>query len=204
MLHPRLARYQRSLPSGWLSHPQCECKASLYREAVANLPKPIDPSGLDSLLADYLKDPVPASVMIPEVINTAIYLAIADTVFRNDEAFLDWISAFSKRTFESPMYRVLMSMASPERLAKGGVRRWNNFHTGVEYEISVDDLGTQSRMTYPTNLFDRLAFRGHLRAIEAAYRASGAPNAAAELVNMTSTDVSFRVVWFPERAPRAT
>ena len=198
MLHPRLSRYFRSLPRGWLSHPQCECKASLYREALANLPK-----RLDGLLVEYVENPIPHSLMLPEVINTGLYLAMADTVFRNDEAFLDWISAFSKRTFQSPMYRVLMSMASPERLSKGGVRRWQNFHTGVDYEIERTELGTSSRMTYPENLFDRLTFRGHLRAIEAAYRASGAPNAAAELVSMTPTEVHFRVVWYPERAPRS-
>jgi hypothetical protein len=205
VLLPRLVRYKRSLPREWLSHPQCECKASLYREALANLPKPIDPAmlaSLDGLLIEYIREPVPTSMMIPEVINTAIYLAIADTVFRNDEAFLDWISGFSRRALESPMYRILMAMVSPERLAGGGARRWNNFHTGVEYAITINDGGTDSVMRYPTNLFDRLAFRGHLRAIEAAYRASGAPNATAELGSMTSTEVRFRVTWYPERAPR--
>ncbi len=202
VLYPRTVRYIKNLPNGLLSHPTCESKASIYREALRNLPKPLDTGGLDPLLANYVTEPVPTSSWVPEVINTAMYLVIADQAFRNDDAFLGWITEFSKRLFEAPMYRVLMAVASPERLASGAVRRWENFHTGVEYEVTILEGGTEARMRYPRNLFDKLAYRAHLRAIEAAYRASGARNAVAELVSFEPNEAAFRVVWYPERAPR--
>ena len=202
VLYPRTVRYLRNLPNGLLSHPECESKASLYREALRNLPKPLETDSLDPLLAAYVNEPLPLSAWVPEVVNTAMYLVIADQAFKNDDAFLSWIADFSKRVFEAPMYRVLMAVASPERLANGARRRWENFHTGVEYDVVIGETGTEGKMTYPKNLFDRLAFRGHLKAIEAAYRASGARNAVAELETMTPTEARFRVLWYPERAVR--
>ena len=143
--YPRTANYLRRLPAGLLSHPQCESKASLYREALRNLPRPLVLEGLDPLLAEYVKDPLPMSAWVPEVVNTALYLAMADQVFGDDDSFLTWVSQFSQRVFEAPMYRLLMAVASPQRLASGGERRWANFHTGVDYEIMVLDGGTQGR-----------------------------------------------------------
>src|SRR5690606_20222458 len=96
------------------------------------------------------------------------------------------------------MYRVLMVVASPKRLAAGGRRRWMQFHTGVDYEVVVGEGGTEGRMTFPPNLYDRLAFRATLKAFEAAYRASGAPKAYAEILSMNATEVHFRMVWYPE------
>ncbi|MCA9579136.1 MAG: hypothetical protein R3B40_31525 [Polyangiales bacterium] len=196
--YPRTTSYLRRLPAGLLSHPQCESKASLYREAVRNLPRPLALDELDPLLAEYVRDPLPMSAWVPEVVNTALYLAIADQVFKDDDAFLAWVSEFSQRVFEAPMYRLLMAVASPQRLASGGERRWANFHTGVDYEIQVLEDGTHSRFGFPSYLYDSLALRATLKAIEAAYRASGARAARAELLNIGATHAEFRVLWYPD------
>jgi hypothetical protein len=198
--YPRTTSYLRRLPAGLLSHPQCESKASVYREAVRNLPRPLALEPLDPVLAEYVQDPLPMSAWVPEVVNTALYLAIADQVFDDDVAFLEWVSQFSQRVFEAPMYRLLMAVASPQRLATGGERRWSNFHTGVDYEIKVLEGGTQGRFEYPHYLYDNLAVRATLKAIEAAYRASGARDARADLLSCTVTRAEFRVLWYPERA----
>jgi hypothetical protein len=124
-------------------------------------------------------------------------------VFKNDEAFLTWVAAFSGKVFETPMYRLLMMVATPERLAKGARRRWDNFHQGVEYEVQLVPAGTEAVMRYPPNLYDRLTFRAHLKAIEAAYRATDAKHAIVELVSMSATEARFRAIWYPESAPRA-
>lgn len=199
VLYPRTTRYLQSLPHGLLSHPECQSKASLYREALKNCPRAVETSGIHSLLADYIADPVPVTSWIPEVVSNALYLVIADQIFKSDDAFLDWISDFSRKVFEAPMYRVLMVVASPERLASGGQRRWANFHTGVDYDLVIGPNGTEATMTFPSHLFDRLVFRAHLRAIEAAYRASGAKNAVMELDSLGPTEARFRAVWYPER-----
>lgn len=200
--YPRAMSYLRRLPAGLLSHPQCESKASLYREALRNLPRKLALEGLDPLLADYVRDPLPMSSWVPEVVNTALYLAIADQIFGDDDKFLLWVSEFSQRVFEAPMYRVLMAVASPERLAAGGERRWNNFHTGVDYELKVVAGGTHSRFSFPTYLYDSLALRATLKAIEAAYRASGARAATSELLAMGPTSAEFRIIWYPDRVTR--
>ncbi len=198
LLFPRTTRYLKELPDGLLSHPTCETKASVYREALKHLPKPLDLSGVDSTLAAYVTEPVPMSAWVPEVVNTALYLVIADRAFGDDVAFLAWVADFSQRVFEAPMYRLLMAVASPQRLAKGAQRRWGNFHTGVDYDVEVVEGGTRARLSFPTNLYDRLALRATLQAIEAAYRASGARNAQAELLTLGSRSAEFRVVWYPE------
>lgn len=200
---PRASRYVRSLPNGLLSHPHCECKASVYREALAHLPRKMDTRGLAPLLADYFDNPMPVSSWIPEVVNSAVFLAMADVYFPTDGAFIDWIGGFAETTFRSPMYRVLMSVASPQALAQGGQRRWNAFHTGTEYEVRIGDNGTETTLKFPTHTFDPLVLRGTLRAIQAAYRASGAREAVVELVRFSPNDALYRATWFPERASRA-
>lgn len=200
--YPRVSRYVRSLPRGLLSHPECECKASVYREALGRLPGKLDTRGLDPLLADYLLNPVPVSTWIPEVVNSALFLAMADQFFAADAAFLDWIGGFAEATFRSPMYRVLMSVASAQALAAGGQRRWNAFHTGTQYEAKIHENGTEVTLRFPENAFDALVVRGTLRAIQAAYRASGAREAVVELVRFAPTEATYRAVWYPERASR--
>lgn len=196
---PRLSRYLQGLPRGLLSHPECECKASVYREAMSNLPRPMDVRGLDPLLADYFQNPMPVSTWIPEVVNSALFLAIGDVFFPTDSAFLDWIGGFSEATFRAPMYRVLMAVASPQVLAQGAQRRWRTFHVGTELETSIGANGTETVLRFPQNAFDALVLKGTLRAIQAAYRASGAKNATVELVEFTSTEARYRSVWYPER-----
>lgn len=198
--YPRVSRYIKSLPRGLASHPECECKASVYREALAAVPKPIDARGLDPLIADYLVNPMPVSTWVPEVVNTAIFLTMADMYFPTDTAFLDWVGAFSEATFRAPMYRILMAVASPNTLAQGAQRRWRTFHTGTELESVVGPNGTETILRYPENTFDSLSLRATLRAIQSAYRASGARSSVVELVRFTPTEASYRSIWHPERA----
>lgn len=199
LAYPRLSKYVKGLPQGLLSYPECESKASLYREALSNLPRKLDTAGLDPLLASYVDDPVPVSSWVPEVVTNGIYLAIADQVFKDDERFLEWVGEFSRKVFESPLYRVLMSLASPQRLAQGATRRWQNFHTGVDYQVALHENGTLGHLITPPSLYDRLVLRAHLRAIQAAYRASGAPDATIEILSMNATDARFRIVWDPQK-----
>jgi len=197
---PRVARYVRSLPRGLLSHPECECKASVYREGLSHLPRRMPTDGLDGLLADYFDNPMPVSSWVPEVVNTAAFLAMADAFFPTENGFLDWIGGFAEETFRSPMYRVLMAVASPELLARGGQRRWNAFHTGTDYETKVGANGTETTLRFPIGMFDTLVIRGTLRAIQAAYRASGAKHATVELVEFSEAKAVYRSHWYPERA----
>ena len=196
---PRVARYVRSLPRGLLSHPECECKGSVYREGLAHLPRRMPTEGLDGLLADYFDNPMPVSSWVPEVVNTAAFLAMADAFFPTETGFLDWVGGFAETTFRSPMYRVLMAVASPEVLARGGQRRWNAFHTGTDYESVIGTNGTEVTLSYPSGAFEPLVIRGTLRAIQAAYRASGAKQATVELVDFTDTRAVYKATWYPTR-----
>ena len=197
---PRTSRYLSSLPRGWLSHPECECKAAIHREAIAHLPRPMPTEGLHPLLADYFQNPVPVSSWVPEVINSALFLAMADVFFPVEASFLSWIGGIAEDTFKSPMYRLLMIVASPNALAQGGARRWAAFHTGTEYETKVGDGGTTTTLRFPEHTFDPLVVRGTLRAIQAAYRASGARDATVDIVDFSPTKVVYRSVWYPNKS----
>ncbi|RLB50316.1 MAG: hypothetical protein DRJ42_19170 [Deltaproteobacteria bacterium] len=194
-----LDSYLRPLPEGLESYPECEAKASIYRSAVAQLPKPLDLSQLHPGLVPYIEDPVPKSSWVPEVVNTAIYMAIADQVFSNETAFLDWVEDIGARVFRSPMYRILMAVASPKRLASGGERRWGAFHRGTDYSVTIGENGATTRIEFPPRLFSRLVLDATARSIRAAYRASGADNAIYGVIESSQTHVVMRSVWFPDR-----
>jgi hypothetical protein len=197
---PRVTRYLRSLPRGLLSFPEAECKASVYRDALAHLPKKMPTHGLDPLLVDYFENPMPVSAWVPEVVNSALFLAMADAFFPGEVGFLNWISHFAEATFRSPMYRVLMVVASPRALAQGGSRRWAAFHTGTEYETRVGDNGAETTLRFPPYAFDSLVVKGTLRAIQAAYRATGAREATVDLIDWSPTKAQYRSVWYPSRS----
>ena len=115
---------------------------------------------------------------MPEVVNSALFLAMSDVFFPAETSFLHWVGGIAESTFRSPMYRLLMVVASPQALANGGARRWSAFHVGTEYETKVGDNGTQTTLTYPANAFDSLVVRGTLRAIQAAPGPSGSNESA--------------------------
>jgi hypothetical protein len=139
------------------------------------------------------------SAWIPEVINAGIYLAICDSAFGDEEKFLEWVYRVAVATFEKPMYRALFYIASPERLARSGATRWAAFHRGTEYEVEVVGQGARSEWRFPRNLLPKLVVLGSSRAVQAAYRAAGAPKAVVKLIELSSTHARTESIWYPDR-----
>ncbi len=201
---PRLTEYLSHLPNGLLSYPEYECKASIYRGALAALPAEVDFDGIDPLLADYIDNPSPMSAWIPEVVNGALYLAFCDRAFHGAEArYLAWIESIAQAVFSAPAYRFLMMVASPKRLATNGERRWPAFHRGTEYEIEIHEGGTKATLTYPPHLFNHTIVSASVRAIVVAYRAAGATEADLEIVRVGRTQAQFKTIWYPGAATGA-
>jgi hypothetical protein len=192
---PRVSSYLERLTGGIDAYPECLAKASVSLGAIHALPEPMETRGLPASLASHLERPPRPNEWIPETLNVAVYLAIADRFFQDEDPFQTWVYGIGRAMFRSPMYRVLMRVMSPERLAKGGGKRWSAFHRGTTYEVELEDDGTASTIGFPPRLFNELFIRGTLQAVLAAYHASGAPNATAEILELTEVSARTRVQW---------
>jgi hypothetical protein len=194
-----LGEYISSLPKGLDSYPESKCKGSVIRGALDALPGELDFEAMPEALAEFIQNPPPPSSWVPETCSMSVYLAVADQLFPNDErAFSYWVYGVGKAVFQSPMYRILMLVASPARLAKGAQRRWGAFHQGSEYLLERHEWGTLSKIKYQPYLFPRLGVVATSMAIKAAYRASGARKAKVEVVGWTPTEATIRSEWAPE------
>lgn len=197
---PRLAAYISRLPEGLESHPEARCKASIARGLIDALPRPFDLELLPPALRELVERPPASTEWILETLNTAIYVAAADYFFYEDEnAYDEWVDQIGAAVFSSPMYRILMFVASPRRLAKGAERRWSAFHRGSRYNTQLHDWGTETVIEFPSFLFPRVALRAMASAVRAAYRASGAPNATVDILELGEVHAVTRAVWFPEK-----
>ena len=191
----RLDAYLETLPEGLASYPEYEAKASLYRALFDPSHLPFDPSELDARLRDYFDQPVPQSMWIRETVLNALFLTFADHMFEEDQRFIDYVYHRAFKTLKSPMYRVLMAVASPQQLARGAERRWQTFHRGITYDVTLEERGTYAVIRYPPYLYNRLLTECLAAGARAAYRSAGGSGTSYEVREWHPDHTVFAAGW---------
>lgn len=78
----------------------------------------------------------------PEVHLVGLMLAHLEDVFDGDQrSFERWFYDLAVQLFDAPIYRIMMRLSSPERLARGVAKRWGIFHRGSTCRIDRRDPG---------------------------------------------------------------
>lgn len=154
---PSLARYIAGLPGGLDAYPAAQAKGSLVRSVLGGRPVaellPRLPPALRSLAAE----PPIGSDWVPEAHLGALIHAIAEHRGYTRADVLAWLRVQNLALFTSPVYRVLMLVASPEALLRHAGRRWGNWHRGstLGFEGFADE-GACVTLAFPVGLFDGL------------------------------------------------
>jgi hypothetical protein len=175
---PSYARYEASLPGGLAAHPGAQAKGSLVRaflegqpEAVLRrLPEPLQP---------LVREPPLDSAWIPEAQFCAFFHALCEALSHTPSDRAAWIRARNQSLFAGPLYQLLMTVVSPERILREATRRWGVFHRGstLDFEGFSDD-GARVRLAFPAGLFDPFVLDAFSEAFAAALQLARAKEPA--------------------------
>ncbi len=187
-------RYLDSFPRGIAAYPGCVEKASVcreffhgYHQLPADVPAPV---------RELVEHPPPASTWVPEVVATAAYLAVREAYFSSDEAFVDFAYERNRELLRSPLYRVVMFVASPQRVIESASKRWGVFHQGSRLETTKSgDRRVQVRLYAPAGVFPELLLRCQGTAFRAVLEGSGGKDVDVTLSGLESNQTSYDARW---------
>jgi hypothetical protein len=153
----RLERYLAGLPGGLDAHPAVQAKGSVVRNVLQGQPVAELAARVPEPLRRLVLDPPIGSEWVPEAHLAALVHAIADLGGMSDDDVCLWARARNRALFETPAYRILMTVMSPAALVRFAGGRWENWHRGTRLEVEgVSDDGVRATLTFPPHLFDPL------------------------------------------------
>lgn len=196
MALPPVAAYLDALPAGLDSYPTTLVKASTVGQIIRMLPEEVRNAERTCPLGDMIDEPPPVSSWIPEVHMVALVTALRETAFASDGAFLAWIREGFEAFWGGSMYRVLMTVASPQLLVRGGDKRWKAMWRGSTRRIfETHPNGNFARVDFPRNLVNRIYAEASCVGFGVAYRMSRAPDPEVRIEELTPTYYVTRVLY---------
>jgi hypothetical protein len=196
---PNMSTYIAKLPRGLSSYPDCQLRANIHEDILSDFPKLADEDRLPKPVRDYLNNPNTGD-WLREVVGNALILAVRDTQFETDEAFLNWCRKNMSRLFAKPLYRIVMNLFSTSLLIMGATKRWDTFHMGSQLLAKPAKkingrLQTIGILTYPQNLFSGLVVPQLGATYLAALDANKAEEPLVEVREHSLTESLFFVSW---------
>lgn len=187
--------YLAALPKGVHAHPECLHKGSVVRQVLKAFPidrLPRLPEPIQKLIDE---PPLPSS-WVREVHAIALYLAICDAHFETDDSYVTFSANFNRKLLQGPLYRVLMWVATPNRLMNHAGMRWGALHRGSTLKVEpAGERQARGRVSYPTELFPLLLLRCFATAFQAAIEGSGGKNVRLEMRHRDPLQAEYDVFW---------
>ncbi len=190
-----MSAYLATLPQGIDSYPDVRAKASLYRSTVEGYTV-ADPSILPEALQRLLRDPAPVSSWVPEVHSHAMILISRDLRFNSDRAFIDFAYEKQRKLFSGPLYKIMLSLASPAMLLRTAALRWGSFHRGTQFTVE-EATGTSARIRvdHPARLWDGLLADAMGAGLKAVLDLSGARDTRLVVTEQGETHLRIHGTW---------
>ena len=194
---PLLDEYLEGLPRGLDSYPDCTQKASVYRQAFGRRFASVLAPRLPATLGRLLTEPEPITAWIPEVYGNALFVALYETSYGDEEeAFLRDGRETGRRLFKGPLYKVLMVVASPALIIRRANAGWTALHRGIALDAGLTgDHTASARVTFPRNLVPRVVALTYASAFHAALEAAGGKRVACALASHTAEHAQYDLVW---------
>jgi hypothetical protein len=171
--------YVARLPDGLASYPEATVKGSVvlahcvhpaFRDVQRDTTVPAEARHL-------LEEPPTRTTWVAEAHFNALMAALYDRTFRTTggyEAYEAWVTAQSRKLFETNLYRILFVFVSPERLLAATANRWAAFHRGTTLDlVKKGDKRFEVELKAPAHLYSPMAFHGFSGAFRAAVLAAG-------------------------------
>jgi hypothetical protein len=178
---PSFERYVAGLPGGLDAFPAAQAKGSVIRSVIEAQPDEVL-RGLPAPIRGLAIDPPIDSDWVPEVHFGALVHAVAEARGYSAREHCAWLRACNRALFASPLYRILMTVVSPEAMLRHAGKRWSNFHRGSTLDLDgFADDGARVTLRFPAGLFDLLVLRGFAEAFAAALEAAHARDPIVEI-----------------------
>jgi uncharacterized protein (TIGR02265 family) len=191
-----MERYLAALPQGVDSYPECAQKGAILSQALARLPGLRIEAPLPAPVRELLTSPPLPSAWVPEVRTTAALLAICESHFPSEAAYLEHALQANRALLGSALYRVLMVVATPQLLLRRAALRWEALHRGSRLEMErVENDRARASLTYPPGLFAELLVRSFATAFQAAVEGAGGQAVRCEVVAFGPTRTEYEVRW---------
>lgn len=169
---PSYDRYVAGLPGGLAAYPEAQAKGSIVRSLIEAQPEALH-RALPEPVRALAVDPPIDSDWVPEAHVAALIHAIGEIRGYTASELGAWARACNRTLFASPLYRILMAVASPEALLRHAGRRWTNFHRGSTLCFDgFSDDGVRLTLRFPGTLFDGVVLRTFAEAFAAALEAN--------------------------------
>lgn len=171
-------RYVAALPGGLSAYPEARAKGSLFRSFLEEQPASVL-AALPGPMLPLVRDPPLDSDWVPEAHFCGLVHALAEARRYSGRELLAWTRARNRALFSSTLYRLLMSVTSPEGTFRNAPTRWGVFHRGssLAFDGFADD-GARVTLTFPKGLFDGLMLAAFAEAFAAALEAARARDPA--------------------------
>jgi hypothetical protein len=178
---PSFDRYVAGLPGGLGAFPAALAKGSLVRSVIDGQPEALLRALPEPVRALALDPPLDGE-WVPEVRFAALVHAVAEARRWGTREYCGWVRGCNRALFASPLYRLLMTVVSPEALLRHAGRRWGNFHRGSTLELEgVADDGVRLGLRFPAGVFDTVLLLGYAEALAAALEAAHAREPVVEI-----------------------
>ncbi|MEO6953429.1 MAG: hypothetical protein ABI321_16630 [Polyangia bacterium] len=158
--------------------------------------KPELDHALPTVVRELAQHPPPVSVSVPEIVVNTLHLALGDALGYSEEQFIERAREVSRSVISGPLYRVLFTFISPERLLKNAASRWEAFHRGTSLSVDlIEDTRCRILMHAPPHASTELLSAMKATGFEVALVAAGAKNLKASVKQVTSEVARFEATW---------
>lgn len=194
---PRLAAYVRSLPQGLASHPDSKARGALVRSVVECDPlADVPENALPPEVRGLITTPPLNTQWIPDAVYFGALFALADYRHISEARLDEWLREANQRLFKNPVYRMLISLASPGVLLTLSSSTWGTMHRGTTFKVlSSDKQSGVAELSFPERLYDRNAIKSIGIGIEVALEHANVRSASVTTTAMTSTSARFETRW---------
>ncbi|MFK8004163.1 MAG: hypothetical protein AB8H86_31650 [Polyangiales bacterium] len=173
--------YLESIEGGLDAYGEYRVKAAVLRGMIQGHDREALTTALPIRLRPLTDPSLPATMWVPEVHATVLYLTCRDLFFASEDAFVADVLQRNLRLLDGRIYRNLVRLFAPQRIANVGRSVFNTLlHDGLKV-VSVDGTPLLWKLSYPDHLVPKVIGRCYGTAIVAALKTAG-HTATSELV----------------------
>ena len=194
-LSPRVLEYLDQLPEGIHSYPGALVKNSVVRAWVEGHDIERLAATLPEALVPLVRKQVAITSWAPEVHAMIIYLQARELFFEDDDSYVRDAKERNRKLLSGPLYRVVLSLLSAERIGKTSRRVFNLMHRGTELTVDVKRWPWVWRAEFPAYLVPQIMGRCYTTAVVASLELNGQEGVDAHLVDLTPTTLEFSVTF---------